>query len=287
MKSRMRACLSLRSSSFGRTPCSAYGGVTSIRRTYVSRTRYFVHLADDPPEPLEISLVFLLNLAQPLFELALLALHAVGHVHDDLDAREVYAQLVDQPLHLPQALDVFVGVQTNVAPGSCGVHQPDALVMAQGLGMDPAHPCRHADDVVVEVGGLLLIVAGLRLAFRRAPPAYHCHCPCLDHVSRCRLSSWKSSRSRAERLVGRITRTFAYRSPVSSPRSAGRPWPPRRNTRPFCVSAGTFMLSCVPLSVGTLTSPPSMALVNGTGTSTYRSFPLRSNVGCGCTVTTR
>src|SRR5712692_3757700 len=172
-------------------------------RTYVSRTGDFVHFADNSLEAFELLLVLLREFEDTLLELALLALHAVGHVHDDLDASQVDAQLVDQPLDLLQMLDVLVGIEADVAAGASRIHQADALVVAQGLGMDAADARGHADNVVVELGGA---AAPLSLPWGR-PDCQCCH-GYFPHDSRWRLSSWKSSRSRDDRLVGRITRTL-------------------------------------------------------------------------------
>src|SRR5579862_8481943 len=206
MKSRMRACLSLSSSSLGFTPCRAYGGVVStVARTFVSRSRDFVHFVDDALEALDVLLILPLQIAQALLELALLPLHALSHVHDDFDARQIDAQLIDEPLHLAQMLDVLVRIQPDVAAGPGGIHQADALVMAQRLRMDATHARSHADDVVVEVAGL----SG-RTVSRRCDSSLRISCDWpVHHPSRCLLSSWKSSRSRAERLVGRMTRSLA------------------------------------------------------------------------------
>ena len=56
--------------------------------------------------------------------------------------------------------------------------------------------------------------------------------------------------------------------------------------RPFCVSGG-MRSDTRPLSVGTVTSPPSMASCIATGRSTRRSSPSRVKKGCGFTRTRR
>ncbi len=86
----------------------------------------------------------------------------------------------------------------------------------------------------------------------------------------------------ASARFGSWTSTVAYKIAVlAGLPTAGMPWPFSRNTWPFCVVGGTFSRSGLPPSVGTSASPPSTAVVSGTGTRVYRSRPLRSNVGCG------
>ena len=60
----------------------------------------------------------------------------------------------------------------------------------------------------------------------------------------------------------------------------GMPWPARRKTRPFCVSGGIFSAS-LPLSVGTCTSPPSMATVSGTAIVVVQIVALAFEGGVG------
>src|SRR5581483_7908302 len=101
---------------------------------------------------------------------------------------------------LAQTLDVLVREQPDVAARPRRTDQPDALVVAQGLRMDAAHLRGHA-DVVVRADHFLARRPP-RLAAARMLNGH-------DHPSRCRFSSWNSSRSLAVRLVGRMTRTLA------------------------------------------------------------------------------
>ena len=69
--------------------------------------------------------------------------------------------------------------------------------------------------------------------------------------------------------------------------TAGMPYPFSRKTWPFCVSGGTRSRAGSRRASARPTWPPSTAVVTGTGTFTYRSCPLRSNVGCGVSRTRR
>jgi hypothetical protein len=70
---------------------------------------------------------------------------AAGQLERKLDAGQVEPALLDQVLHLAQALDVAVGVESQVAGGARGGDQPFALVLPQRLRVHLQEAGRDAD----------------------------------------------------------------------------------------------------------------------------------------------
>src|SRR5690348_6037536 len=84
--------------------------------------------------------MFGLHANDGIFSLGTDARHLFSHVENDLDPREVDAELVDEPADLLELLDILGGEVANVAASPLRLDQPDALVMTQGLLV-------HVDDV--------------------------------------------------------------------------------------------------------------------------------------------
>src|SRR5450759_1084338 len=75
------------------------------------------------------------------------ALDRIGHRQQALHAREVDAQLVYQVLDQPEALQFLARVDAHAAIGACRLHQAEALVFPERLGVHPEQPRGAADEV--------------------------------------------------------------------------------------------------------------------------------------------
>jgi hypothetical protein len=65
--------------------------------------------------------------------------HALAHLEDDGDARDVDTEVAGEVEDELEALEVFVGVEAGVAFSARGFEEAFALVEAEGLGVDLIH----------------------------------------------------------------------------------------------------------------------------------------------------
>ena len=78
----------------------------------------------------------LLNLEDELLDLVLDGRHPLAHVEDNLDARQVHAEVPGKLENHLQALDVLLGVEAGIAFAARGLQQPLALVEPKSLRVD-------------------------------------------------------------------------------------------------------------------------------------------------------
>ncbi len=215
--------------------------------------------------------------------------HLVLELEHLPDALQAEAE-AGQPDHLAQHGDVVPGVAAAAAGRAAGGDQPEPVVLAQGLGVQPGELGGHRDDEhrrrVVALPGA--VAAGgerhLRLPSAARPAAR----PAGRRRSWRRAVPRRPTWPRRTASSGRRPATVTSRSPrgVPSARLRGAPFPLTRKVRPFAVPGGIFRVTGAPPRVGTRTSPPSAASAKLTGTVSVRLSPLRPNNGCGETATT-
>src|SRR5690606_1185580 len=170
------------------------------------------------------------------------------------------------------------GVAAAPAGRAVRGHQPQTVVLTQGLRVQTGELGRHRDDVDRSVLGQFIRVASTAVHLYQAPFAAWNRSA--RGSSSAVASRYASSASRAfpDRSPGTLTSTVTSRSPrVPSLRTA--PLPRARMVRPLGVPGG-------PPRVGTRTAPPSAASAKVTGTVTVRLSPLRPNTGWVPTCTT-
>src|SRR5690606_5050819 len=184
-----------------------------------------------------------------------------------------------------EQFDVAGGVAAAPAGRAVRGHQPQTVVLTQGLRVQTGELGRHRDDVDRSVLGQFIRVASTAVHLYQAPFAAWNRSA--RGSSSAVASRYASSASRAfpDRSPGTLTSTVTSRSPrVPSLRTA--PLPRARMVRPLGVPGGSFSVTGGPPRVGTRTSPPSAASAKVTGTVTVRLSPLRPNTGWVPTCTT-
>src|SRR2546427_4374810 len=72
---------------------------------------------------------------------------ALVHADDNLDPGEVHAEILDQPLDVPQPSDIRLRVQPLPSVRPTRLDEPNPLVVAEALGVQADQPGRHADNV--------------------------------------------------------------------------------------------------------------------------------------------
>jgi hypothetical protein len=80
-------------------------------------------------------------------ELGLEGFELLTHAEDDIDAREVNAQFVDETLRVAYASEVVVRIHADVADRATGLDEPGAFVVAKRLLVDPDEARCDGDDV--------------------------------------------------------------------------------------------------------------------------------------------
>ncbi len=166
--------------------------------------------------------------------------HAVlvlAHPQDDLHPRQVHAQLVRQAGDRAQPLQVLLAEAARPARRALRREQPQALVLADRLLVQPGE---LGDDTDAVQRRVLSAIAALT-----CPSARGAGCAWLSSAnsrssSRLRMSSVAARRSRDARS-GR-------RGPL--PARCGKPLPRRRSSWPLCVPGGIFICTS-PSIVGT------------------------------------
>src|SRR5438093_10179767 len=104
-----------------------------------------------------------------LFHLA----DALVHADDNFDPGEVHAQVLDQPLDVPQSRHIRMRIESLPSVRPAPLDKAYTLVVPQALGMQPHHPRRHADNVSRLVNPSLLIFLHLYItASKSRPVAY-------------------------------------------------------------------------------------------------------------------
>src|ERR1035437_6110847 len=87
------------------------------------------------------------HIADEARHLALHFVHALAHLQNNRDTRDVHSQVPRQRQDQFQALDIFVGVEAGVAFGARRLQQTFAFVQAQRLRVDVIHLRHRADHV--------------------------------------------------------------------------------------------------------------------------------------------
>ncbi len=77
------------------------------------------------------------------------ALHHLRDGQQTLDAREIDAGVVDEPLDRAQPLDFVWRVDAHAPDRAARLNQPEAVVLTKSLRMHAEHPRRHADQIEV------------------------------------------------------------------------------------------------------------------------------------------
>ena len=70
-----------------------------------------------------------------LLDLALHGGHLGAHIENDLDARQIHAQIARQMQNHFEPFQVFIGIEPRIAVAAAGLEQSFALIEAQRLGM--------------------------------------------------------------------------------------------------------------------------------------------------------
>src|SRR5208282_1594031 len=204
-------------------------------------------------------------------------------VQDQLDAGEVHALFLRQPLDLAQRQDVPHRVAPAPALAAAWGDQAEPVVGAERLRVHVSELGGYGDDingqVVRQLVGVTHVVSSSQASFARSRSSSRGSWPA--------VASRRSSmalRALPFRSCGTITLTVTSRLPVV-PSLRRTPLPGTLNVRPFGVPAGIRTVTGAPRCDGTLTSAPSASSANVTGTVTVRSEPDRPNTGCGLTCT--
>src|SRR5690606_29673986 len=158
------------------------------------------------------------------------------------------------------------GVAAAPAGRAVRGHQPQTVVLTQGLRVQTGELGRHRDDVDRSVLGQFIRVASTAVHLYQAPFAAWNRSA--RGSSSAVASRYASSASRAfpDRSPGTLTSTVTSRSPrVPSLRTA--PLPRARMVRPLGVPGGRFSVTGGPPRVRTRTSPagPASATARGPG----------------------
>ena len=241
---------------------------------------------------------FLLDVAHELVHLVLHLGHALAQVEDDLDAREVDAELAREREDRLEAFEIFIRVEAGVAIGARRTQQALALVETQRLRMDVVALGDRADHVQ----RLAWATGGHRSAFRlhRRDRAGQVR------GSRASPASPPRHPTRPPHVLGMQARellhqrpTAARRSPAAAPaalrardRRERRCGATARRVRAGAVAART---GCPPARAPTpghrrsapSTRAPSTASCTATGSVMCRSLPTRVSRASGATRTRR
>lgn len=96
-----------------------------------------------------------------------------AHAEDDVDAREIDAKFFDEPLRLPDALDIAVGVHADVSRGTARLDEARTFVVAERLLMHPHEAGCDGDDVARFVIGNVFIPVGVSIRGQgTSPPSW-------------------------------------------------------------------------------------------------------------------
>src|SRR5690606_23570616 len=145
---------------------------------------------------------------------------------DPLDPGEVDPVLLAEPLDLAKEHHVTKAVAPPASRRPARLHQPDPVVLTQGLGVHSGHPGRDGDHQHLRIGRL-----GRKLLIHREPPpwAYSLRRARASRCSRGAGGVWAANRSSAclassDTFFGTTTSTVTSRSPARpSRRTTPRP----------------------------------------------------------------
>ncbi len=196
---------------------------------------------------------FALDVLHELVHLELHLLDAAAHVQDDLDAREVDAEIARQREDRFQLLEILIRAQAGVALRARRLEQPFALVEAERLRVDVV-ALRHRADHVVGLAACPFAMVCLY------PP----RSVVLNVFRRCSRAEFADQilRSFVRHGAAAPVASSTIRSPGGPPRIDGAPRSPHAELLPRLRARRNLQLARRRPDVGTSTCAPSAASCN-------------------------